>query len=156
MSIRADVDRGIEICAELEKLEAELKKIEARLKEAGLHGDQVNLQDADREGKQFLAKGTSRIVPVIFTADLIIGEFSASSPKAQMIRTAAHGKLAEFFKPVNKFENRFDSGKKFRLRAGELLGAAAPNFITACVARDKEGIPKSQIKVEWSSAKEAV
>ena len=67
MSIRHDVDRGLEIREQIEKLTAELKEIEARLKEAGLHADQVDLQDADREGKQFLAQGTQRIVPVIFT-----------------------------------------------------------------------------------------
>jgi len=156
MSIRADVDRGLEIRAQVEKLERELKDIETRLKMHGLQnpGLQVDLKDADRDGKQYLAPGTARVVPVVFTADIIIGEFSAAAPRARMIRDAAKGKLDDFFKSVNKFENRFTSGKIFRLRAGELLAEAAPVFITTCLARDKQGIPKSQIKVEWDAAKE--
>ncbi len=155
MSIRADVDRGLEICGELEKLEAELKLIEERLKKHGLEnpGLHVELQDADREGKQFLAAGTERVVPVVFTADLIVGSFGANTPAAQTIRVAACGNLTEFFKPVNKYENRFESGKKFRARAAEVLGSAAPNFVTSCLARDKDGIAKSAIRVEWKAAR---
>jgi hypothetical protein len=151
MSLHDDVDRGLAITGQIEKLKAELKDIETRLQMAGLkHPDEhVDLVDADRDGKRWLAKGTERIVPVIFTADLIIGEFGALTPRAQTIRTAARGKLTEFFKPVNNFKNRFDNGKKFRQSAAELLAEAAPNFITACLARDKEGQPKSRIVVAW-------
>jgi hypothetical protein len=155
MSIKADVDRGLVIIAELEKLEVELKDIEVRVKQAALHGEQVELKDADREGKQYLAAGTQRVVPVILTADKIMGEFAAKGPKRDLVELAARGRLLEFFKPVNKFENRFDNGKKFRLRAADLLGLAAPAFITACLARDKEGIPKSDIKIMWEESEVA-
>ena len=57
MSIQADVDRGIEIRSEMEELKAQLKEIEARLTKAALRSEQVPLVDADREGRQFLAKG---------------------------------------------------------------------------------------------------
>jgi hypothetical protein len=33
-----------------------------------------------------------------------------------------------------------------------ILGESAPIFVDACLARDKNGIPKSQIKVEWDRA----
>ena len=149
--MREDVDRGLAIRAQMEKLDAELKDIETRLQMAGLkHPEQhVDLVDPEREGKRWLAHGSDRVVPVIFTADIIIGEFGAATPRAQTIRTAARGKLVDFFKPVNKFENRFDNGKKFRAAAAQLLAEAAPNFITACLARDKEGQPRSRIVVAW-------
>lgn len=152
-SVRQDVDRGLEIREQMEKLKIELKDIEVRLQHAALHGEQVELQDADREGRQYLATGSDRIVPVILTADMIVGEFAANSDRHREIVPRAEGRLNEFFKPVNKFENRFDNGKKFRLRAGELLGLGAAAFITACVARDKSGIPKSAIKVTWDEAR---
>ena len=154
MSLRADVDRGLEIREEVEKLQTELKAIEVRLKDAGLNGHQVELVDAEREGRQYLAGGTSRVVPVIFTSDLLVGEFGRDTKKHLEIMDAVQNKtgVLQFFKPVSKFENRFDSGKKFRALASEVFGDLAPKFITACVARDKDGIPKSAIKVMWDDA----
>lgn len=158
MSIRDDVDRGLEIRAELEKLETELKDIEVRLKHAALHGEQVELADADRDGRQYLAAGRERIVPVILTADMIVGEFADGSKRhMEIVDSIADVKfiagVLKFFKPVSKFENRFDSGKKFRAQAAEVFGDLAPKFITACVARDKDGIAKSAIKVCWDDSK---
>ena len=156
MSLRADIDRGLEITAEMEKLAAELKDIEVRVKNAALHGEQVELNDAEREGRQFIAAGTATTVPVILTSDMIIGEFGKNSARHLVLMEAVNndgGKVLEFFKPVNKFENRFDSGKKFRQHAAEIFGAAAPMFVTACIARDKAGIPKSAIKVMWQETK---
>ena len=152
MSIKADIDRGLAIIAELEKLETELKNIEVRVKHAALRGEQVELKDADREGKQYLAAGSQRVVPVILTADKIIGEFAAVGPKRDFVLLASRGLMLEFFKPVNKYENRFDNGKKFRKHADELLGKDAPAFVTACLARDKDGIPKSDIKIMWEES----
>ena len=152
MSIKADVDRGLEIRAQMEKLKVELKDIETRLHHAALHGVQVELADADREGRQYLAAGSERIVPVILTADLIVGEFASDSKRHIEILDSLYPRsgLTLFFKPVSKFENRFDSGKKFRLQALEEFGKdLAPKFITACVARDRDGIAKSSIKVMW-------
>jgi len=52
MSMREDVDRGLAIRAQMEKLDAELKDIETRLQMAGLkHPEQhVDLVDPEREG----------------------------------------------------------------------------------------------------------
>ena len=150
MSLRGDIDRGLEIRAQMEKLAAELKEIDARVKDAALRGEQIELTDPDREGRQFLATGSSLVVPVILTADMIMGEFSDNGPKHKnILRLVSAKELADFYKPVNKHENRFDSGKKFRLQASERLGKEAPAFISACLARDKEGIPKSAIKIMW-------
>lgn len=159
MSVKADVDRGLEIRLQMEKLAAELKDIQVRLTHAALHGEQVDLTDPDREGRQYLATGTEQIVPVVLTSDMIIGEFGRESARhSEILKAVNHAAITNFFKPVNKFENRFDSGKKFRAQASEVFGDKAPQFITACIARDRDGIPKSSIKVMWddTSAKGAV
>lgn len=155
MSIRADVDRGLEIRAQMEKLKVELKDIDTRLQTAALKGEQVELQDADREGRQFLAHGTERVLPVILTADMLVGEFGRDSARHKEIIDAVQNRtgLLQFFKPVSKFENRFDNGKKFRLLAKEVFADLGPAFITACVARDKDGIAKSAVKVMWEETK---
>jgi hypothetical protein len=162
MSILADVDRGLAIRGEMDALKKELGEIEERLEAAGLKGEQIDLVDADREGKQFLAKGTKQIVPVVFTADLLIKSFKFPSAHYTRITSAIPEGFAEssaqglggFFTRSVVYESRTDSGKKFRAIAGELLGKDAPKFITACLARDKEGIPKSAIKIEWDRASE--
>ena len=159
-SLKALVDRGLEIVAQMDKLDKELKEIEAQIEAAGLkHPEQhEELKDADREGKRWPAAGTGKIVPVIFTADIIVGSFAALGPIHQKIRTSLGGQasmLGRFFKSVTKYENVFDDGKKFRTAAHGLLGDAAPPFITACVARDKHGIAKSSIKIEWKKAEAA-
>ena len=158
MSIKADIDRGLAIIAELDKLEAEMKGIEVRVKAAALQGEQVELKDTDREGKQFLATGTQRVVPVILTADKLLGSFAANSKPHITIINALGPKafhILKFFRRTVKFENVFDNGKKFRRQANELLDKAAPAFITACLARDKDGIPKSDIKILWQESEVA-
>jgi hypothetical protein len=154
-TIAQDVERGLEIRARIEALSEELKLIEERLKQAGISApDQhVELADEEREGRQFLARGRDHIVPVVFTADVIVQSFQQLSPLHTQLKVIAREDLTTFFKPPTKYENRFESGKKFRQQAHEVLGARAPVFISACVAKDrKTGIAKSAIKVEWSHA----
>ena len=93
--------------------------------------------------------GHYELVMHLCAINFLRGEFAANGPVHKLISFAARGRLADFYKPVNKYENRFDSGKKFRALADELLAKDAPAFITACLARDKDGIPKSDIKIMW-------
>ena len=156
MSIQQDVDRGLEIVAQVEKLNAELKAINDRLEKAGLSGPQIPLQDEDREGKKYLAKGTERIVPVILTADLIAGSFTDGSPMHTAAYGAAGPDMAKLYKRQVKWESRIDDGKKFRATAAEVLTDRAPKFITAVTRRDKAGIPVSKIVVAWNEARPIV
>ena len=55
----------------------------------------------------------------------------------------------DFFSLSQVYESKVKDGKQFRSKAAELLGPRAPAFITACLARDKHGMPKSDVKVEW-------
>lgn len=153
MTIQELVDRGLAIRSEMERLKQELKSIEARLETYGLAGRHEELKDADREGRRWLARGSKLIVPVIFTADKIIGTFQANSPTHERILAASNNLLRFFYDPVTTYENRFKDGKQFRSRADALLGPEkGPRFITACLAVDKHGIPKSDIKILWEDS----
>jgi hypothetical protein len=148
------VDRGIRVRRELKRLKAELDDIEATLKAVGLSREHECLVDADREGRRWMASGSEVVVPVIFTADKIMGSFAINSAKHQQIKLHAGDAFPEFWKPIHTYENRFDDGKKFRKRADEVLGPKAPSYVTACLARDKAGLPKSDVRVEWDRAEE--
>ena len=118
----------------------------------------MELADADREGRQYLAAGSARIVPVILTSDMIVGEFTAPSDKIpqRLSPLAISPALTsqKFSSRRINTRNRFDDGKKFqRGRCRIARRGKAPAFITACVARDKDGIPKSAIKIMWDEAK---
>jgi hypothetical protein len=155
MSIQKDIERGLEIRKQLKQLNAELKDIETRLEEFGLlnPGEHVELKDADREGRQWLAQGLVHVVPVIFTADKLVQSFLANSAQHQTIKLPARGKLGDFYEAVTVYKNKFDDGKKFRAAADQILGPVlAPPFVTACVARDKHGVPKSDVKILWDDA----
>ena len=95
-------------------------------------------------------------VPVIFTADLLIKSFAEDSSIHLKVKEAARGHLDVFFNRTVKFETIIDSGKKFRKKAHEILGVDGPAFVTACLQRGKGGIPKSQTRVDWDRASEAV
>ena len=148
------VDRGLEIIATKKKLDAEFKEIEAQLEaegyEANKDGKVADLKDADREGRRWLARGSKLLVPVVFTADKIVGSFTRGTDLHAAIQLASDGKLLKFFKPVDGYKSRFDDGKKFRAQAAELLEKKAPEFITACLARDKQGTPISDVKFLWN------
>jgi hypothetical protein len=154
MTVLELVDRGIVVRAELERLKIELKGIEARLQKYGLNGEHVELKDAEREGRRWLAHGSSLIVPVVFTADKIVGTFKSGSPVHTRIAMKADEHLAEFFTKETTFANLFEDGKRFRAAADGVLGAKGPAFITACLAVDKFGIPKSDVKVCWEDSEE--
>jgi hypothetical protein len=151
MSIRADIDRGLEIRLQIKTLEAELKKIEARLEAAGLLGPQVPLEEQDREGRQYIAAGSAHKVSVIFSADSIISSFQENSGTHIQLRSLLGDMLNVFFR--RSWSNRFRDGQAFRAHAREMLGPRAPQLITACLARDKEGIPRNKIVVAWHEAK---
>lgn len=154
MSLATDIERGLEIRALMADLKSELSGIEDRIEAAALAGDQSDLVDPDREGKQFLAKGHAHQVPVIITADSIVGQFKDDSPMHVRLKEIAGDKLKEFFQKKTIWENLASSGKQFRAIANMLLEEKAPEFISGALSRDKHGIPKSSIKVEWDRAEE--
>lgn len=149
--IAADIERGIEIRAEIKKLEAELKGIEKRLESAGLQGHQIPLQDEDREGRQFLARSPKHIIPVIFESDQIAKSFKPNSVMHKAVTELAGEHFALFYKDVREFQRVPKDGNAFRKLARELLGVEAPPFLSACVQRKKDGIPKSRTVIAWDN-----
>lgn len=158
-SIKQLVDRGIELRRQVKGLKKELDAIEDSLSNVALWKEHQPLADPDRDGRRYLARGSQLVVPVIFTADKIVGSFQNNSPlHAQLSEVIPPGRgvgISCFFNLKSVFENRFSDGKQFRAEATNLLGDIAPQFINACLARDKHGIPKSDIKIAWDDAKEA-
>ena len=152
MSLRADVDRGLEINRLMAELKKEKEAIEERLEKAGLAGEQIELVDEEREGRQFLARGTELVVPVVFCADQVVKSFAADSAVHRQILQAAGEKLAAFYAEKRTLHAVFETGKLLRRQAAEIFGAAAPAFVTACLARDRFGVVKSQVRVEWNRA----
>jgi hypothetical protein len=156
--IAADIARGKEIVDEIKRLEAELRAIESRLEQAGLAGDQVPLQDKDREGKQFLARGHRLIVPVRFESDLIAGSFDPDSVMHKAVLSALGeehaAKLPLFFKDKRTFTRVPKDGQAFRRLARKQLDPdTMAKLVSAVTQKDKAGIPKSKTVVAWDDAK---
>lgn len=152
--IAADVARGIEIKAEIGKLTIELKAIEARLESAGLAGEQVPLQDENREGKQFLARGSRHVLPIRFESDLIVGSFEIDSPTHCEIKVICGEFLPRFFRPSTKLDRVPKDGEAFRKLARQLLEPEAfAKLIRAATARDKNMIARCRTVVAWDDAK---
>jgi len=152
--LAADVARGIEIKSEILRLIVELKLIEARLEAAGLEGEQVPLQDENREGKQFLARGSKHILPVRFESDLIIGSVEKDSPSHLEIEKICGDLFPRFFKASTKLDRVPKDGEAFRKLARQLLDPAKfALLIRASTARDKNLIAKSRTVVAWDDAK---
>lgn len=136
-----------------------LKAVEKKLKKAALEGDQIDLVDEELEGKQFLAVSEPTeenprkvTVPVIITSDVLAKSFAEGSETHREVVGRADGKLSSFFRRVTGYASLYEDGKAMRKAAAEILGDQAPAFITALVQRDKSGIAKNQIKVDWSRA----
>ena len=153
-TVKALVDRGHQVKKKLLALADELKDINAQLQAVALEGEQIPLQDEDREGKQYIARGSSVTVPVVITADALVQSFSKDSREHLRIADKAGDKLDQFYTLKPKYEICDENGKRFRLLAASILGDDAPAFITACKAVDKNGVPKNKIVVEWDRAEE--
>jgi len=161
MSIRADIDRAVTLRSEIATRQTELDKITDRLVAAGLKAGQAGrheeLVDAQRDGTRWLARGSGIAVPIIFTADKLIGTFQRDGAKHQTIKTSLGdqaNELTRFYKPVSGYETRFKDGKQFRSEADKVLAGRAPAFVTACIARDKDGIAQSDVKIDWDHAEQ--
>jgi hypothetical protein len=153
MSLHSDVDRGLALVAQIEAAKRELKLIEGRLFAAGLRGEQIQLNDPEREGRQFIAQGTTAAVPVIFEADLLIGSFAPDSDTHHTLRTLAGARLLHIYRDVRKFERLNPTGKGFRTLTRDTFDPpTAAAVIEASLARDKNGIPRSRMSVDWERA----
>ncbi len=153
--ISQDIERGLDLRASIKSAQVELKAIEKRLESAGLEGDQIPLQEKEREGRQFLARSPklNLIVPVVFESDQIVASFSPDSDMHRVIEQFSLGQLPKFFSYVPKFDRIQKDGQAYRKTAREILGSTAPAFISASLQRDKAGIPKSRTIIAWDNAK---
>lgn len=153
--ISQDIERGIELRNTIKTALAELKGIEKRLEQAGLEGDQIPLQEADREGRQFLARSPKLgvVVPVVFESDQIIGSFQPGTETHEVLVSIAGDKLAKFWTEIRRFDRVQKDGQAYRKAARAILETSAPEFIAHSLQRDKGGIPKSRTIIAWDHVK---
>lgn len=152
--IAQDIERAFEIRTEIATLQGELKAIEERLQDIGSTSEQIPLQEANREGKQYLARGNGRIVPVRFESDLLAASFAPDTPMHQDALAAAGEHLPKLFAQSDKYDRVPKDGEAVRKTARKLLAADKfAAFIRAVTARDKSGIAKSRIVVAWADAR---
>lgn len=151
--LAALIDEALTLRASIAEKSARLKEVESLIEAAALEGPHQPLKEADREGRQFLARSSSgRVLPVVFTSDSLIKSFQDKSDKHRELETLAGStaNLLRFFKKPTKWETLHDDGHKFRASARELLGELASiPFIAACRAVDKAGIPKSSTRFAY-------
>jgi hypothetical protein len=152
--IAVDVDRALELDGLIKDYQEELKGIKARLVEDGLDRPEEHqkLEEEEREGRQWIATGTNMTVPIVFTADNLIGSVTLPSDKLDGAKEIAGEHFGQFYKKVTKLENVHEDGLEFRKRANELLGDKAPKFVAACRDIKKDGTPKSAKRVELDRA----
>jgi hypothetical protein len=149
VTLRELVDRGIELRRQIKEQQAELKQIEQRLEALGLRGPQEELADPERDGRRFLARGSTCIIPVVFCADKLVASFKDGGNQHEKVAAAAGDRLADFYELNKVHKVRFETGKKFRAVATDLLGPKTGALVTACLQRDKFGVPKSDTKILW-------
>lgn len=154
MSVAEMVDRGLTLRAEIAEREAELKGIEKALRARAEVSEQVPLVDAEREGRQWIARGTRSAVPVVLTSDLLARTLMLNGEQFLAAEAAAAGRLMEFYAPSAAWEIRQPNGVIFRRVAAEVLGERAGEFVSACLRRNKLGHPISTVRVEWDRASE--
>jgi hypothetical protein len=154
--ISSDIERGLELRNTIKTAQAELKSIEKRLEQAGLEGQQIPLQEADREGRQFLARSPKLgvVVPVVFESDQIIASVQPDSDIYNALLVISGTHFGKFWQPVSKFDRIQKDGQAYRKTAREILGELAPTFIAASLQRDKAGIPKSRTIIAWENTKQ--
>lgn len=155
-SVKELVDQGLMLRERIKRDTDTLKDIQERLEAIGLTREQEMLKDEERDGRRWLARGTGKIVPVVFTADKLKGSFQDGGPFHVRVNAAAEGQINEFFRVTRTWKNLFDDGKAFRKHARDVLGEIkGPAFVTACLDRDKDGIPKSDVKILWDDVENA-
>jgi hypothetical protein len=156
--ISTDIERGIELRTIIKSAQKELKAIETRLEQAGLEGEQIPLQEADREGRQFLARSPklNLVVPVVFESDQIIASFRKDSSFDQEIQAYCDGReirLHDFFVPETTYKRLAKDGQDFRQTSRRILGSKAPEFVSKFLQRDKDGIPRSRTIIAWENSR---
>jgi hypothetical protein len=153
--ISQDIERGLQLRDQIKTAQTELKLIEKRLEQAGLEGDQIPLQEQDREGRQFLARSPKLglIVPVVFESDQIIASVTPDTMTHEALTIIAGQHFGKFWQPVAKLDRVQKDGQAYRKAAREILGPVAPSFIAASLQRDKSGIPKSRTVIAWDNAR---
>lgn len=152
--IKSDVDRGLSLVNQIDTLKAELKIIETRLTQAALEGVTEPLVDDTREGRQFIANGSVLNLPVIIESDQLVASYAPDTEISKTLNTLCGVERENLYRACTKYERVPKDGKAFRAAAFAHFGAdLGAKVISACIQRDKDGIPRSRIIIPWDRAK---
>lgn len=173
-AIAADVEMGLMLHAMLECAKQGLEEVSARLRADALERPEEHkpLVEGEREGMQWTAPGG---LTVILTADKLKSAIERNGDEHATIVSCLTAyvinknpdsdplaKVNEFItatlKPWSGFERIEKDGLAFRKQVAGLLPDApdcAAQIIDAFKVRDGAGVPKSDIKTEWSDLAKA-
>lgn len=153
------VTEGITITAQLSQLKARRDAIAERLRSYALaHPERhAPLKDEARGGRQVILTGSiGETLPVLLKDDQIASTFADAGKQHVTIAGRADQlgvALAPFYQPRTRWEMVPKDTVKFRALALSLLGEdRAPEFLSACLRRNKDGVPISDVSVEWDAA----
>jgi hypothetical protein len=153
--LAADVDRIIAIDRQLDSLTRERKALAQVIEAAALESPYHEpLNEADREGRQVILRGTDCAIPVIFESDLILGSFPEGGEAHLALQTAAglHADhLQKLWVATNKLERVAKDGQAYRRALREYFPPnTAAAVLAASLQRSKDGIPKSRTVIDTS------
>lgn len=149
------VKRGIRLARKLAQLETELKALDALLVGEAMArpGEHIALADPEREGTRWLAPGPrGTVVPIIITADKLIASVEKGGARHEMMQFLAEAELPKLYVEKPMLVRTERDGMKFRAMVREVLPKHALDFIELCKDRDKDGVPKNDVKVMWNDA----
>jgi len=157
MKLRPDeiarlTDEGLGLECRMQEDAARQKTISKLLTDHALQvpDEHEPLNDGSREGTQWLAHGSDgTVVPIVCTSDLLVASLTEGTPAFDALVQIPTNPLPLFFRPTRKWEPLQSDGRKFRALVRE-THPDPERVISACVRRNKDGIPVSVIKVEWS------
>lgn len=158
------VDRGLQLHRSIEAAKAEMKEINKRISDyAAAHPEEhIPLEDPEREGTRYIARGSGFAIPVVFTADFILQKLRNGSDKLEYLKSIAGPAFRRFYRPADYHVVATEftaggmfNGVKFRAAAREHIPDHAEEFISAARMVDKNGIPISRTAVCWADATSA-
>lgn len=135
-------------------LKERIESIEAVLKSRALNVPHEPLANGSREGRRATLKEGDQSVSVVFESDLLKGSFAFDSDLTTNLQGLCGNRFDALFRTKTTCERRITDGHKFRILVhSELPESSAVAVIEALKDKDKSGIVKSKVSVEWNPKK---
>ena len=153
------VTEGIKITAQLSQLKARRDAIAEKLRTYALaHPERhAPLKDEARGGRQVILTGSiGEQLSVLMKDDQIAQTFAHAGKQHLAIEASLQTltmAITPFYRSKRIWEMVPKDAVQFRAVAQSIIGEKrAPEFISACLRRNKDGVPISDVNVEWEDA----